>query len=227
MKLTLISKENLIDNVWSFKFEAHPAQRWTAGQYIQIELPHSHPDAEGTKRYFTVSAAPFEEHIQITTRITESSFKQALVNLPVVGGELKLLMAPDGDFVWEETEQPKVFVAAGIGITPYRSMLAQRAHDRLPLDVTLVYANRTDKAAFREEFDRHAAAGSGFKVHYLTGLVTEGGLRELLPDLMESLIYVSGPEPLVETLGDTLRAAGLPETQIKQDFFPNYTAKNF
>ena len=226
MKLTLAEKENLTDNVWSFRFEADPAQHWTAGQYIQVELPHSRPDAEGTKRYFTVSAAPFEELIQITTRVTESTFKQALVNLPA-GGEMKLLMAPDGDFGWEQSARPKVFVAAGIGITPYRSMLAQREHEGRPLDVTLVYANRTDQVPFRAEFDRYAAEDRGFKVHYLTGLVTEEDLRELLPDLMEALIYISGPEPLVETMGDTLRASGLPEKQIKQDFFPNYSAKNF
>ena len=226
MKLELVSKENLVDNVWSFRFEAHPAQHWTAGQYIQVELPHSQPDDEGTKRYFTVSAAPFEGHIQITTRITESTFKQALVNL-AGGGELQLLMAPDGDFVWEETDRPIVIVAAGVGNTPYRSMLAQREHDGLPLGVTLVYANRTNKGPFRDEFDRYAAAGSGFTVHYVTGLVTAGGLKELLPGLMESFIYISGPEPLVETLGDTLREAGLPEEQLKQDFFPNYTEKNF
>jgi ferredoxin-NADP reductase len=40
-------------------------------------------------------------------------------------------------------------------------------------------------------------------------------------------VYLSGPEPLVETLGDALKAHGLPKTQLKQDFFPNYTTANY
>jgi ferredoxin-NADP reductase len=227
LTLKLIRKENLTDNVWSFVFDAHPAQDWTPGQYIQVELPHDRPDNEGTKRYFTVSAAPYEGHIQITTRVSESTFKQALVNLRP-GAELKLVMAPDGDFVWEDTDKPRVFVAAGIGITPYHSILLQRGHDHEPLDVTLVYANRSENSVpFKEDFDKLAAADHLFKVYYLTGLVTAGRLAELLPNLNESLVYVSGPEPLVEMLGDTLKEAGLPEPQLKQDFFPNYPENNY
>lgn len=224
--LTLLKKTHLTDNVWTFQFEAHPHFSWTAGQYMQIQLPHPNPDKEGTKRFFTISAAPYENNPAITTRITESTFKQALVNMPE-GGELNLLAKPDGDFVWTDGDQPLVFVAAGIGITPFRSILAQRAHDHQPLDVTLVYANRTDAIPFKDEFDAMAAADSNFKVHYITGLVTGDRVTELVPDLKQTLVYVSGPEPMVEALGDQLKAAGLPEAQLKQDFFPNYTEAQF
>ena len=226
MNLTLKSKAQLIDNVWSFVFDAHPAQTWTAGQYIQVELPHDDPDAEGTKRFFTVSGAPFEKHIQITTRITSTTFKQALANL-AVGAELKLLLSPEGDFVWRESDKPRVFVAAGIGITPYRSMLAERNHNQETLDVTLIYANRSDAIPFREELDAIAAAHPEFKINYITGLVTPDRLTETDPDILGKLIYISGPEPMVEALGDGLRGLGLPEDQLIQDFFPNYNESNF
>jgi ferredoxin-NADP reductase len=226
LTLKLIQKTHLTDNIWSFQFEPQPKLSWTAGQYIRVELPHANPDGEGTKRYFTVSSAPFEEFIQITTRVSSTTFKQALVNLSDKG-ELTLLKEPDGDFVWEETDKPRVFVAAGIGVTPYRSILAQRGHDHLPLNATLVYANRTDNAAFREELDALASADPTLKIIYSTGLVTVDSLGKAVPGLYDSLVYVSGPEPLVETLGDTLKAAGLPEDQLKQDFFPNYNETNF
>jgi ferredoxin-NADP reductase len=224
--LKLIAKNHLTDNIWSFQFEPHPSFTWTAGQYMQVELPHADPDKEGTQRYFTVSAAPFEKHPQITTRVTETTFKQALVNLPV-GGELKLLAKPEGDFVWQDTAKPQVFVAAGIGITPFRSILAERAHDHASLEVTLVYANRTDAIAFKDEFDAIAAANPGLKIHYITGLVTAGRLAELLPDLKQSMLYVSGPEPMVEAIGAGLREAGLTDEQLKEDFFPNYTEASY
>jgi ferredoxin-NADP reductase len=225
--LKLIRKSHITDNVWTFEFEAHPKISWTPGQFIRVELPHQDPDAEGTKRWFTVSAAPFEEHPAITTRITSTSFKQALVNLPEEG-ELTLLAEPEGDFIWEESDLRRVFVAAGIGVTPFRSIILQRAHDHDTLPVTLVYANRTDDVPFRDKFDAVAAANPTFKVHYVSGgLLTPNRITKLVPDIEKELVYISGAEPMVETLGDGLRDLGLADDRIKQDFFPNYDENSY
>jgi ferredoxin-NADP reductase len=65
-------------------------------------------------------------------------------------------------------------------------------------------------------------------VHYVVGSpVTAESLTELLPNLNESLVYLSGPEPMVEALGDDLKKHDLPEAQLKQDFFPNYNETNY
>jgi ferredoxin-NADP reductase len=225
-KLELLEKKHVADNVWSFVFDAHPGVHWTAGEFIRVELPHDHPDTEGTKRWFTVSAAPFEKHPQISTRVTGTTFKQALANLPV-GGELELLEAPSGDFVWEERGLPMVFVAAGIGITPFRSILAERHHRGEKLPVTLIYGNRTEAIPFKEEFDEYAREHPEFTVQYVTGqMLTATKLMELVPELKESLVYVSGPEPMVEAIGDELREQGMPDQNLKQDFFPNYDEKS-
>jgi ferredoxin-NADP reductase len=225
--LRLKEKEHLIDNVWAFRFEPGEPLHWTAGQFVRVELPHDNPDDEGTKRWFTVSSAPYEGIVQITTRVTDSTFKQALAALPV-GGELRLIEEPEGEFVWEDSDKPLVFVAGGIGITPFRSMLKQRAHDSLPLNVTLVYGNRTDDIVFKDELEGYAAKDSRFLVHYVIGEpLTAQSLADLVPTLNSSLVYVSGPEPMVEALSDELKAAGLPEDQAKQDSFPNYNATNY
>ncbi len=225
--LKLKEKENLVDNIWAFRFEPTSPLEWIAGQFIRVELPHDNPDAEGAKRWFTVSSAPYEGIVQITTRVTDSTFKQALAALPI-GDRLPLLEKPDGDFVWQDSDKPLVFVAGGIGVTPFRSILRQRAHDNLPLNVTLIYGNRTDAIVFKDEFDRYAAQDPEFKVQYVTGeSLTAAKLSELVPNLNFSLVYVSGPEPMVEKLGNDLKAAGLPESQLKQDFFPNYTETNY
>jgi len=227
MALKLTEKLHVVDNVWSFRFSSDTPFDWTAGQFVQVELPHDKPDGEGTKRWFTVSSAPFEGALQITTRVTGTTFKQALAALPV-GGELTLVDPPDGDFVWEDTDKPKVFVAGGIGVTPFHSILKQRAHDHAPLDVSLVCAGRTADLPFKDEVDQWTKSDPHLRVHYVIAQpLSAKSLAVLEPDLMSSLVYVSGPEPMVETLGDQLRAAGLPEAQIKQDFFPNYTEANY
>ena len=227
MALTLVEKVHLTDNVWSFRFKSDKPLHWTPGQFIYVELPHDNPDGEGTKRWFTVSSAPYEGVIQITTRVTGTTFKTALSKLPV-GGPLTLVDAPDGDFVWEDKDLPLVFVAGGIGITPFHSILAQRAHDHEPLNVTLIYTGRTPDVPFKDEIALWQKQDAGLKVDYVTGgrLTTEK-LKQLVPDLDKSLVYISGPEPMVESLGDELRASGLTDDHLKQDFFPNYDDHNF
>ncbi len=227
MALKLIEKEHLLDNIWAFRFQPDEPLEWTAGQYISVELPHSDPDGEGTKRWFTVSSAPYESIIQITTRITETSFKQALSRLDV-GGELQLLDKPHGTFVWQDVDKPLVFVAGGIGITPFRSILKQRAHDKLPLDVTVIYGSRTAEVPFKDELTMWMQQDPRLRVSYVVGVpLTADGLIELVPELSKSLVYLSGPKPVMETLDQDLQSHGLTEAQIKQDFFPAYTSTTY
>jgi ferredoxin-NADP reductase len=228
MKLILRHKEHLADNIWAFRFEPPPHHAtWVPGQFIYVEIPHAHPDAEGTKRWFTVSSAPYEGFYQITTRVSDTTFKQALAKVPV-GGAIDLIDPPAGDFIWEATDRPRIFIAGGIGVTPFYSILKQRFHDHQPLDVSLIYSGRTPDLPFRDEIGRWAAADPDFKVQYVIGeRLTPVKLLALEPKLDESLVYLSGPEPLVESLGDDLKATILPEAQLKQDFFPNYTESNY
>lgn len=227
MTFKLIEKEHLVDNVWAFRFQPSKPLIWIAGQYVRVELPHENPDEEGTKRWFTNSAAPFEGIMQITTRVTKSTFKQALSKLEV-GGELRLIENPEGDFVWQDSDLPIIFIAAGIGVTPFRSILKQRAHDQLPLNVTLIYGSRTEDVPFKEELAEWSAAHPAFTLRYIVGEpLTAKKLVELEPNLNQSLVYISGPEPMVEALGVELIRQGLPEAQFKRDDFPNYNERNY
>lgn len=227
VRLKLIGKENIVDNVWSFRFEPTKPLHWTAGQYIWVELPHDNPDGEGARRWFTISSAPYENVVQITTRISNSTFKQALNALPV-GGELELLEKPDGDFIWHDSALPIVFVAGGIGITVFHSMLKQRAHEGEPLNVTLLYGNRDDHIPFKAEIDEWAAAHPEFTIRYITGTqLSADSLQSLQPNILECLLYISGPEGMVKALGDQFIERGLPPAQLRLDALKNYTQQNY
>ena len=225
--LTLASKENLVDNVWAFRFEADTPISWTPGQFIRIELPHDNPDDEGTKRWFTISSTPHDGYIQITTRVTDTTFKQALAALPI-GGTINLVEQPDGDFVWQESEKPLVFIAGGIGITPFYSMLKARGHSGQPVSATLIYNGRTDELPFKVEFEEASRRHPEFKVHYVIGeqLTTEK-LTELVPNISSSQVYISGAESMVEALGKQLEENGLANDNLHQDFFPHYNEESY
>jgi len=228
MILTLFEKEHLVDNVWAFRFKPSEPLTWIAGQYVRVELSHENPDEEGTKRWFTNSAAPYEEILQITTRVTDTTFKQALFQLEIGNADLRLIEAPEGDFVWQNSDLPNVFVAGGIGVTPFRSIVKQRIHDNQPVNVALVYGSRTPEVPFKDELTEWMGADPSLKVHYVSGgPLTADALAAEIPALNSSLVYLSGPEPMVEALGDDLKSHGLPEAQLKQDFFPNYDENNY
>lgn len=225
--LKLVTKEHVIDNIWSFRFQPSEPFTWIPGQFIRVDVPHEDPDEKGTSRWFTVASAPYEEIVQITTRVSDSTFKQALNAVPV-GGKIQLLEHPDGDFGWQDSALPLIFVAGGIGITPYHSILKQRVHDNLPIPATLVYGSRDEQVAFKEELEAWTAKDSQFTIHYIIGTrITAQSLAELLPDLNKSLVYVSGPDPLVDALSDDLLGNGLPQSQLRLDGFANYTIENY
>jgi len=101
-------------------------------------------------------------------------------------------------------------------------------HDGQPLDVTLVYGSRTPDVPFKDELAEWQSSNPELKVHYVVGeQLTAESLAKIVPDLNKSLVYVSGPEPMVQTLSSDLTAHGLPEAQLKRDEFPNYDQTNY
>lgn len=221
--LTLIAKKPVVANIWLFTFEPSRHFSWIAGQFIRVELPHANPDGEGTKRQFTIASSPADIHIQIATRITPTTFKQALHHLPL-GGRLHVVDLPAGDFTWPRDEsRPLVMAAQGIGITPIRSLVRQRLHDGLPLAATLVYANLTPGIPFQDELEDWGKE-SEFTYKLVETPVSGQIIAQMVPELAKAHIYVSGPEPLFELLGPPFN---LPARYLKQDQFPNYATPNY
>src|SRR6266516_2656349 len=95
-----------------------------AGQYFWVTLiDPPYDDEKGPRRHITVVTSPNERGVLgLCTRLRETAFKRSLAELPV-GAEVEV-EEPKGSFVLpEETDRPYVFIAGGIGITVFRSML--------------------------------------------------------------------------------------------------------
>jgi len=124
--------------------------KWQAGQFLHYSLPHPAADDRGITRYFTIASAPFEGHVMLTTRSAaerSSSFKRALRQLPV--GAAVDVGEPDGDFVVGDPGDEHVLIAGGIGVTPFRAILLDLDHRELPINATLLYANRSQTSCTR------------------------------------------------------------------------------
>lgn len=231
MQVTLDHTRDEAANIKTFYFKPEKPVHYTAGQFIELFIPHKHPDKRGIKRWFTLSSSPTDELLSITTKFAgdkSSSFKKALFGLKP-GTELRMV-EPMGDFVLPKLIQtPLVFVAGGIGITPFHSMLAWLAATNEQRPIKLLYGvHSEDEIVFQETFDK---AGVHATIIVSDPSPAWGGERgnisaELILGLEkpseDTLVYVSGPEPMVEALEKDLKKAGLRKDQFVGDFFPGY-----
>ncbi len=231
--LTLAARYPEAEGVDSFRFRPDPPLAFQAGQYLRYTLNHPDPDERGISRFFTISSAPSEGYILLTTRLGRpgSTFKQALSRLEE--GAVIEAAGPYGQFVYTQHEVPAVFIAGGIGITPFRSILVDLAARHLDPDITLLYANSTPDIAFQPLFEDLAARQAHFTVVCTVsqptpgwkgpvGRIDAGFIRQHVPALGQTLFYVSGPKPMVEATAKTLGSIGIRPECIKQDFFPGY-----
>lgn len=213
MTLVFRHKKHETGGIFSFFFEPQGPISYTAGQSIKIAVPG---EFDALERRFSISSAPSENIIRITTKVHGGDFKQALQNLQP--RDKVQAYAVEGSFTWRESKLPKVFIAAGIGITPYRSMLAQRVAQKQPLDVTLIYGTSED-LIFREELDKWQQDHLEFKVHYEIGHRLDGAFISQHCDIKNSLLFVSGPTQMVDDLGESLLHHGAKKENIILDWF--------
>lgn len=227
MKLQLINRKVETEDVETFVFNSLDTLNWQAGQYLHYILEHPNPDDRGIERWFTISSAPYEVQPSITTRFTEangSTFKKALKQMQI--GDFIEGDNPEGDFVFDETNQKHVFIAGGIGITPFRSMLLQLEHDKKPINVDLLYANRKNKLVFDELLTGIETKHPNFKIKRFIGenIIKGDDLQEYVDS--QSIFYISGPRKMVEVYKQALKSFEVPDSRIKTDYFPGYQLDN-
>jgi ferredoxin-NADP reductase len=227
MKFRLIRSVPVTADITSFVFEPEEAVKCVPGQYFHYTLPHKGADDRGDERWFTNSAAPSEGRVMISTRIAAnrgSSFKHALQQLQP-GDEIEA-DGPEGDFTVEDISRNYLFVAGGIGITPFRSILVEASKEGKQLNATLLYANRTSEIPFSEELDQIATTMPTLKIKYITqpDRIDNDLLKLHIKTVKNPIVYVSGPEPMVKSFAEQLAQLGLKEENIKTDDFPGYEA---
>jgi ferredoxin-NADP reductase len=97
-------------------------------------------------------------------------------------------------------------------------------YNKKPLNVQLLYANRDNDFPYRKELEALRTRHPEFRIDYVISpnRLDEKSIPQLVPDIEKPMLYVSGPEPMVESMDETLKKIGVPEERIKNDFFPGY-----
>lgn len=221
--MTLKEKKQIGENIYEFIFSRDRHFSFLPGQYMEWTLPRGKADARGNRRYFSISSSPSEADIRLGVKFYEpsSSFKKLLLALK--NGETLSAGGLAGDFVLPKDENQKlVFIAGGIGITPFRSMIQYLIDKDEKRDILLFYATKSEKElAYKEVFI--AGERVGLRTKYVVSRIIDTDfLRVNVPDWSERKFYISGPDPMVRAMEAILVKMGIPQRHLATDYFLGY-----
>lgn len=219
-----------------FIFPLQKKLAFVPGQYMEWTLQHKNSDNRGNRRYFTIASSPTEDTLRIGIKFypNGSTFKQTLwtkTNLPIVGAQVS------GDFTLPTDSKLKlVFIAGGIGITPFRSMVKYLVDTNQTRPIVLLYSNKTiDEIMYYDVFNQAQSELGIRTVYTLTdttnipqnwqgekGRIDATMIAREVPDFKERTFYLSGPHAMVTAYEEILSDMGIPKKQIKTDFFPGF-----
>ena len=234
---TLLGRTEVAEGTMAFQFEKPNNFVFKAGQYIDLTLSGSQSEpSNGLTHTFSIVSSPCDQELVVTTRIRDSVFKQALSILPI--GSKARIEGPMGSFnLHKNSDRPAIFLAGGIGIAPFLSMLYYAATEKLRHPIVLFYANRyLEDAAFIDDLWRLEDANPKFLFiptltrtdkNYRgwkgeTGYISPEMLLTHVGVLRGPIYYIAGPPTMVATACRTLSELGVDEDDIRTEEFAGY-----
>jgi len=233
----LIERQMVAEGTMAFSFEKPAGFVFAPGQFVDLTLTEpSETDAAGNTRAFSIASAPQESTLMVATRLRDTAFKRDLQRMPL--GSTVRMEGPFGKLVLHSDQtRPAVFLAGGIGITPFRSMVVQAALQQSPHPMVLFYSNRRpEDAPFLDELQ----ALQDKNPHYRfvgtmtepakssrpwtgeTGYLNAALLSKYLAGMEKPIYYVVGPPGMVVALRSMLKEKGIDDSDIRIEKFAGY-----
>lgn len=239
LRLPLKERTEIGRGIMSFTFPRPTGFTHGQGQYMEWTLPLKKGDSRGARRYFSIASSPTEPDLMIAARFSPkpSRYKEEMARMKM--GDLIMAGELGGDFVLpRDSRIPLAFIAGGIGITPFRSMIKYLLDKGERRDIVLLYSSSTEEEViFRDVIDE-ARGRMGLKAVYtLTdtckirqgwcgqrGPIDAQMVRTEVPALGRRHFFVSGPPGMVNAMLRLLRSVGVPRRQVRTDSFLGYSS---
>lgn len=237
LMLILKEKKQLSPDIYEFSFTPDKKMDFLPGQYLEWTLDHKKPDTRGNRRYFTIASSPTENVLKLGIRFSpeSSSFKKELLSIELGSSISASQLA--GEFILpKDINKKMVFMAGGIGITPFRSMIKYLIDRKEKRDIVVFYSNKTlNSVVYKDIFDE-AKEKLGIKfIYFITaedatqentniqkGPINKDLIKKEIPDYLDRTFYISGPYGMVEAFKAELVEAGVSKGDIKTDLFPGF-----
>jgi ferredoxin-NADP reductase len=233
----LTRRETVAERTMAFYFARPEGFRYRAGQSLVMTLVNpAETDSMGDTRTFTIASAPREPELMIATRLRDTAFKRVLQAAPPgLGVEID---GPDGELVLhDDAARPAVFLAGGIGITPFLSMARNARSERLGHRIHLFYANRRpEDAAFLAELQGMEQANPNFRLIATmeqpgasaqrwmgeTGYIRREMLERHLAGVANAVYYFAGPPSMTMAMKRLLESMGVGAQDMRHEEFYGY-----
>lgn len=233
--LHLRERIQIAPDIYDFVFVPTRRLRFAPGQYMEWTLGHDDPDGRGNRRFFTLASSPTEDALRVGVKFypQSSTFKHAMLTMDGHTEVVATHLA--GDFTLPADPRQKcVFIAGGIGITPFRSMIKYLLDTHQPRPIVLFYATRrVDDMVYHDVFEQ-AWRELGIKTIYTitnphqrpawwqgqVGRITPELIQAEVPDYLDCTFYLSGPNVMVDAFKTSLAQLHVKKHRIKTDYFP-------
>lgn len=194
---------------------------YVPGQFLFVSFTDG---AVGKEAHpFSISSAPTDKKLRITVKAL-GDYTSELKYLNV--GSVAKIEGPFGNFTYLRGVSPRqVWVAGGIGVTPFLNMARNMAENKRPdLQVDFYYTTKTEQEmVFREELEQISVQNKGFRFIPFTserfGFLTADIISEMSGDLRSADFFVCGPPPMMRSLKSQLLAAKVPKGLIHMEEF--------
>ena len=233
----LMRRETVAEGTMALYFSRPRGFRHQAGQSVLMTLVDPpETDSEGDSRTFTIASAPHEAELMLATRMRDTAFKRVLKTAPL--GVAVTIDGPNGEMVLhDDAARPAVFLAGGIGITPFLAMIRRAAHERLPHRLYLFYSNRRpEDAAFLSELQEMEYMNPNYRLIATmaepeksvdswwgeTGFIRRDMLERHLPGGVSPVYYFAGPPPMTMAMRQMLESMGIEEKDMRYEEFYGY-----
>jgi len=233
----LIRREEVAEGTMAFHFEKPSGFSFRAGQFADVTFTDPlETDAKGNTRTFSIASPPFANELVFTTRMRDSAFKRSLKEVTLTS-KVKISPAAGSFTLHKNLAKPAIFLAGGIWITPFLSMVQQADRDRLSQKLYLFYSNRRpEDAAFLDILRALETTNPNFRLICTmtemskskkewkgeTALIDKNMLCRHLANLHGPIYYIAGPPTMVAAMRETLVSAGVEESDIRTDEFVGY-----
>lgn len=223
-------------DIRSFYFERPADFEYQPGQAVFVMPVEGDP--YNVSREMSLASAPGEDFLLLTMRTASGSlFKKAMLALSP-GAEITIEGAYGEFTLPAETGAPLVFIAGGIGITPFRAMLAHAAAENLQHDFRLFYSVKSpEEIAYKNEWPIFLQTlGDRFKFFPAisrkenvpenwsgeSGRIDIPMLTRNLAGFDGKIFYVCGTPAMARETSEALYADGVEKENVRMESFSGY-----
>lgn len=203
------------------------AVKYRAGQFGYFRLMSKMYSKE--EHPFTISSQPGTDELSITVK-NLGDYTSKLKN--VEKGTEILFDGPYGLFTPVQDGRHHIFIAGGIGITPFLSVINEWNFEGIKAPLTLIWSTRTaDEMIYRDLFTRiesknelflfvpviTRATNSIYGPVHIDKTLLETVIRK--KEFQNTAVYICGPDSMSISVIKDLKSAGIPSKNIHCEKF--------